>query len=54
MNHATARNHFMRAMLKLAEPVCRLYNIDTEPDRVATDPRFQDALRQLIEEDVKI
>ncbi len=40
MNHATARNYFLRAMEKLAQPICELFP-GREIDQVAKDPRFQ-------------
>ena len=53
MNHATARNIFLRAMKKLAEPLCDLY--DTKLDSAlinstARDPRFQASMIELIED----
>jgi hypothetical protein len=52
MNHATARNYFLRAMEKLAEPICELFP-GKDPDQVAKDPRFQRAVAELIEEETK-
>mgnify|MGYP006982548589 FL=1 len=49
MNHATARNYFLRAMEKLAEPICELFP-GKHPSDVAKDPRFQQAVAELIEE----
>ena len=49
MNHATARNHFLRAMEKLAEPICEIFP-GRKPADVAKDPRFQQAVADLIEE----
>ncbi len=49
MNHATARNYFLRAMEKLAEPICEIFP-GKEPADVAKDPRFQQAVADLIEE----
>lgn len=51
MNHATARNIFLRAMKKLAEPLCELYGIDQEPgkiDKLSRDPRFQSSMIEMI------
>ncbi len=53
MNHATARNIFLRAMKKLAQPVCELYELAEDPKRVektARDPRFQSSMIELISE----
>ena len=51
MNHATARNIFLRAMKKLAVPVCELYGIDEEPgkiDKLSRDPRFQSSMIEVV------
>lgn len=51
MNHATARNIFLRAMKKLAEPVCELYGIKGDSDRLeklSRDPRFQSSMIEVI------
>ena len=51
MNHATARNVFLRAMKKLAKPVCEMYGVDTSADRIdmtAKDPRFQESMIELV------
>ena len=50
MNHATARNYFIRALTKLAKPLCAEYNGTVEPAVVAQDPRFQSAIASLIKE----
>lgn len=61
MNHATARNIFLRAMKKLATPVCELYELDESQDKIektARDPRFQSSMIELIsdiyESDAKV
>ena len=61
MNHATARNIFLRAMKKLATPVCELYELDESQDKIektARDPRFQSSMVELIsdiyESDAKV
>ena len=46
MNHATARNYFLRAMKKLAKPVAE--HSDKTTDELATDPQFQDAIANII------
>jgi hypothetical protein len=51
MNHATARNIFLRAMKKLATPLCELYELDEEPgriDRMSKDPRFQSSMVDVV------
>lgn len=51
MNHATARNIFLRAMKKLAQPVCELYGIENIPDRLdqlSKDPRFQSSMIEVV------
>ncbi len=51
MNHATARNIFLRAMKKLAEPLCELYGLDEEEGRVermSRDPRFQSSMVEVV------
>ena len=50
MNHATARNYFIRALTKLAKPLCQEYNANLSPKEVAADPRFQSAIASLIKE----
>jgi hypothetical protein len=53
MNHATARNIFLRAMKKLAEPLCEMYETSGDPsqiERTARDPRFQSGMIELINE----
>lgn len=49
MNHATARNYFLRAMEKLAKPLCDIYP-GKKPGDVAKDPRFQEAVAEFLEE----
>lgn len=53
MNHGTARNVLHRAMAKIAERVCKLQGLsddefNSEVNRIVADPRFQDAVRQLL------
>ncbi len=51
MNHATARNIFLRAMKKLATPVCEVFGEETGEkaiDRTARDPRFQESMIELV------
>lgn len=51
MNHATARNIFLRAMKKLATPVCEMYELSNDAEKIektARDPRFQSSMIELI------
>ncbi len=53
MNHATARNVFLKAMRKIAEPVHDLFDMSLEEDdliRTAKDPRFQESIVEIIED----
>jgi len=49
MNHATARNYFLRGMRKLAKSVISHTN-DGDYDRLAADPRFQMAIIELLKD----
>ena len=51
MNHATARNIFLRAMKKLAEPLCEMYTphfTQSHIDYIAKDPRFQASMIEMV------
>ena len=51
MNHATARNVFLRAMKKLAEPIHTMYGKETSDEiitRTAKDPRFQESMFEIV------
>ena len=48
MNHATARNYFLRAMEKLAEPMVSLAQTKRSAEELAADPQFQDAMIQIL------
>lgn len=55
MNHATARNILIRGLLKIARPICELHGIprdkiEEEALKTANDPRFQDAICELLSE----
>jgi hypothetical protein len=51
MKHSAARNYFLEAMRKLAAPIASFYGLaDTDVDRIAADPRFQEAIASLLEE----
>ena len=47
MNHSTARNVFLRAMQKIAVPVCTSYGGD-DSKNLAQDPRFQECIQAII------
>ena len=48
MNHATARNYFLRAMEKLAEPMVALMTNERTAQELAADPDFQDAMIDIL------
>ena len=53
MNHATARNVVLRGLTKIARPVAALHakkgaSLDEETWRIASDPRFQEAMIEII------
>jgi hypothetical protein len=59
MNHATARNVFLKAMKKIAAPVHDLFGrpaSDEDLIRTAKDPRFQESVVEIIEDhsDIKL
>ncbi len=60
MNHATARNVFLRAMKKLAVVVCDLHDVsdDDTIERTSRDPRFQEGMIDIVtdiyEDDISI
>ena len=60
MNHATARNVFLRAMKKIAEPLHTMYDMpidDASIMRTAKDPRFQESVFEIVSagsSDIKI
>ena len=50
MNHATARNVFLRAMKKIAEPLHNMYDMPVDEAsimRTAKDPRFQESVFEI-------
>ena len=52
MNHATARNVFLRAMAKFAKPINEMYESQDEQrcvDQMSRDPRFQAGILELVE-----
>ncbi len=48
MNHATARNYFLRGMNKLAKQVSN--HTSRPPKEIALDPRFQLAVAELLKD----
>ena len=48
MNHATARNYFIRAMKKIAKPLAG--HSERSTDTLACDPGFQGAVATLMKE----
>lgn len=53
MNHATARNVFLKAMAKIAAPVHELYQLDSSEasiEKTSKDPEFQMGIIDMIEE----
>ena len=51
MNHATARNIFLRAMKKLAEPLCELYEVENDSkrlDELSRNPSFQSSMIEVV------
>ena len=48
MNHATARNYFIRAMKKIAKPLAN--HSERNTDTLAADPGFQGAIATLMKE----
>ena len=52
MNHATARNVFLKAMQKIARPVCEINDVHDEQSiyRTSRDPRFQEGITEIIKD----
>lgn len=53
MNHATARNIFLKAMMKIAAPIHDLYQIDNCEESIMTtakDPEFQSGVIDIMDE----
>ena len=53
MNHSTARNIFLSAMVKLAKEACSLYNIPATQgniEKISSDPRFQSGIFDILQE----
>ena len=51
MKHSAARNYFLSGMRKLADAICEVHGETKDQiDRIALDPRFQEAVADIIEE----
>ena len=53
MNHSTARNVFVNALIKVADEIVDLYELDLsdkELKRLAINPDFQDSVRGFMSE----
>ena len=53
MNHSTARNIFVSGLMKIAEGVASMHDIDyskKEIKKIAIDPRFQEAVSEYMKE----
>ena len=56
MNHSTARNVFLSSMKKIAYRTCKLYGLATNEEnikRIACDPRFQESISSMMNENKK-
>ena len=52
MKHSAARNSFLQGMRKLAKPLVEMYGMSPDDvDRIALDPRFQESIADIIEEE---
>jgi len=53
MNHSTARNVFMSAMQKFAQPVHEHFGVSVDPKQLQVtikDPRFQSVVAEILQE----
>ena len=51
MNHATARNVFLSALTKIAEPIHSLHgNPSSDVSSTVRDPRFQEGVAAILSE----
>jgi hypothetical protein len=53
MNHSTARNVFVSGLMKIAEGVATMHDVDyskKEIKKIAIDPRFQEAVSEYMKE----
>ncbi len=53
MNHSTARNVFLRAMKKIANPIAENYG-SQDARKLANDPRFQSCVQEILSEYIDI
>tara|TARA_Y100001973_G_C4971556_1_gene219872 strand:+ start:220 stop:489 length:270 start_codon:yes stop_codon:yes gene_type:complete len=53
MNHSTARNVFLRAMKKIANPIAENYG-SHDARKLANDPRFQSCVQEILSEYIDI
>ncbi len=54
MKHSAARNYFLSGMRKIATEVCGLYDLKSDIDVIARDPRFQEGVADLISDEIDI
>ena len=53
MNHSTARNVYVKALMKIASEVTELYNVDMDQKKlkkIAINPEFQETIRDFMDE----
>jgi hypothetical protein len=53
MNHSTARNVYVQALIKIADEVTGLYNLDLDKKdlkKIAINPEFQETIRDFMDE----
>lgn len=53
MNHSTARNVYVQALIKIADEVSSLYNLDLDKKdlkKIAINPEFQETIRDFMDE----
>jgi len=53
MNHSTARNVFVNALIKVADEIVDLYDLDMSDKalkKLAINPSFQDSVREFMSE----
>jgi hypothetical protein len=53
MNHSTARNLFVNALMKIAENICNVYDQKFNQEKIkkiAIDPRFQESVAEYMRE----
>jgi len=53
MNHSTARNLYVRALMKIASEVTDLYDVEMDQKKlkkIAINPEFQETIRDFMDE----